>query len=408
MNVLRVAFLGLVAALLGGCAMPEPWVKPYERERLADPVMRFARDTLTDKHREHVRDVREGARGATGGAKAIDLPEEHAEAMVHLYNGGGVRAVGPALLVRKSMADRVSVTGEVFVDMVSNASIDVVTTASPYHEIRHEFGLAVDYVYREAQITFGLLTSHEPDYVANAGNLDITQEVFSGMTTISLGFTRAADQVYKTGSPEFHQKASHWQYRLGATQILSPRWLMSANFEVMADDGYLGSPYRVARAFGTTVPERNPTTRTGRAIRFRVIGDLGARDSVFAGYRYFTDTWNIKAHTAELGYSRYIGGDWLVDAYMRYYTQTGAIFYSNDATTETVFLSRNRQLSTYNNGALGSKVQYALRRGGTYDLKLNGALEYTRFNFKDFTDVRTGDLYSYSSVVFQLFLSATY
>ena len=93
---------------------------------------------------------------------------------------------------------------------------------------------------------------------------------------------------------------------------------------------------------------------------------------------------------------------------MRYYTQTGAIFYSNDATTETVFLSRNRQLSTYNNGALGTKVQYALRRGGAYDLKLNGALEYTRFNFKDFTDVRTGELYSYSSVVFQLFLSATY
>jgi hypothetical protein len=53
-------------------------------------------------------------------------------------------------------------------------------------------------------------------------------------------------------------------------------------------------------------------------------------------------------------------------------------------------------------------VQYALRRGAAYDLKLNGALEYTRFNFKDFTDVRTGDLYSYSSVVFQLFLSATY
>ena len=59
------AVLG-AASLLGGCANIEPWVKPYERERLADPIMKFSRDSLADKHREHVRDVREGSRGATG------------------------------------------------------------------------------------------------------------------------------------------------------------------------------------------------------------------------------------------------------------------------------------------------------------------------------------------------------
>jgi hypothetical protein len=63
------AVLGMV--LVAGCAMPrvptlEPWVKPYERERLADPIMKLSRDSLPDKHFEHVRDVREGARGATG------------------------------------------------------------------------------------------------------------------------------------------------------------------------------------------------------------------------------------------------------------------------------------------------------------------------------------------------------
>jgi len=60
-----VAAVLLGAALLGGCAI-EPWVKPYEREHLADPIMKFSRDVLSDKHLEHVRDVREGARGATG------------------------------------------------------------------------------------------------------------------------------------------------------------------------------------------------------------------------------------------------------------------------------------------------------------------------------------------------------
>jgi hypothetical protein len=54
-----------MAGFLPGCAV-QPWVKPYERERLAAPVMQFSRGALADKHREHIHNVREGARGATG------------------------------------------------------------------------------------------------------------------------------------------------------------------------------------------------------------------------------------------------------------------------------------------------------------------------------------------------------
>ena len=59
----------LCVALLAGCAqlhLPQPWVKPYEREALADPIMQFSADPLSAKHLEHVHDVREAARGATG------------------------------------------------------------------------------------------------------------------------------------------------------------------------------------------------------------------------------------------------------------------------------------------------------------------------------------------------------
>lgn len=59
--------LPALAALLltAGCSV-QPWVKPYERERLADPIMSMSRDPLSDKHSVHVHEVREGARGATG------------------------------------------------------------------------------------------------------------------------------------------------------------------------------------------------------------------------------------------------------------------------------------------------------------------------------------------------------
>jgi len=61
----RIALPAIAAALLTGCAI-EPWVKPYERERLADPIMSLNRDALAAKHRDHVLTVREGAHGATG------------------------------------------------------------------------------------------------------------------------------------------------------------------------------------------------------------------------------------------------------------------------------------------------------------------------------------------------------
>ena len=59
----------LAAFLLGGCSI-EPWVKPYERAHLADPIMSFSRDPVSESYIHHVYDAREGARGAgiaTGG-----------------------------------------------------------------------------------------------------------------------------------------------------------------------------------------------------------------------------------------------------------------------------------------------------------------------------------------------------
>ena len=60
-----LAALALSAAL-AGCAPMEPWVKPYEREHLADPIMSLSRNSLAAIYRDHTFESREGSRGATG------------------------------------------------------------------------------------------------------------------------------------------------------------------------------------------------------------------------------------------------------------------------------------------------------------------------------------------------------
>ncbi|MDH5620691.1 MAG: DUF4266 domain-containing protein [Gammaproteobacteria bacterium] len=58
--------LGLL--LLSACGPIEPWVKPYERDRLADPIMALDGDPVSTSYIQHVYEAREGARGGEGAA----------------------------------------------------------------------------------------------------------------------------------------------------------------------------------------------------------------------------------------------------------------------------------------------------------------------------------------------------
>ncbi|CAA0121495.1 Uncharacterised protein [BD1-7 clade bacterium] len=65
-NVKRLVIVPIIL-LLGGCGI-QPWVKPYERQNLADPIMTFDRDPISSSYMHHVYQAREGARGAEGGS----------------------------------------------------------------------------------------------------------------------------------------------------------------------------------------------------------------------------------------------------------------------------------------------------------------------------------------------------
>ena len=71
----------LVSLSLGGCSSTfdemgetlanfeiEPWVKPFERSNLADPIMAVGRNPVSISYAKHVHESREGARGASGSA----------------------------------------------------------------------------------------------------------------------------------------------------------------------------------------------------------------------------------------------------------------------------------------------------------------------------------------------------
>jgi len=67
MRTRTLCLCALLVAGLSGCGSVEPWVKPYERQNFADPIMSSDRDPVSSAYINHVYEAREGARGALGG-----------------------------------------------------------------------------------------------------------------------------------------------------------------------------------------------------------------------------------------------------------------------------------------------------------------------------------------------------
>lgn len=64
----RILLPLLLMGSLSACSSIEPWVKPYERDKLADPIMALDGDPVSTAYIQHVFEAREGARGGEGAA----------------------------------------------------------------------------------------------------------------------------------------------------------------------------------------------------------------------------------------------------------------------------------------------------------------------------------------------------
>lgn len=342
---------------------------------------------------------------------AAVLPEDRSDAMYHRYDGGDVTVTGPALLLRKNIADKLSIGGSYYADAISSASIDVVTSATPYTEHRGETSLSVDYLYQDSILSLSYTNSAESDYVADTLDFNIKQEVFGNMTTIDIGFSRSWDEVGRSDT-DFNESIDRYQYRLGMTQILTKNLLTSINYEGIIDRGYLNNPYRSARVLGAAVPERYPGTHTSSAIAWSTIMALPLRAAARLDYRYYWDTWQVQAHTVEVSLSKYFTERWLVEGRYRYYTQSKASFYSDNFDQEYNFMARDKELSTFASNTVGFNVAYSVLTEDFLRLfekgTVNFSYDFIAFAYDDFTDIRNGQAYAFDAQVTQIIFSVWY
>jgi hypothetical protein len=357
--------------------------------------------------------------------KAALLPEQSVDLAYNRYDQDGQSIDGPAILVRKNFSDTFSVNAGYLTDTVSGASIDVVATASEYKEERTETSLGVDYLEGKSILSLSYIRSKENDFDANSVHFNISQDFFGDLTTLTMGYSQAWDDIGRRGD-DFSEEADRRHFRIGISQVISKSALLNIASETITDEGYLNNPYRQVRYVSESArgydyqPERYPATRTSNAIAFRGLYYLPYRAAIRAEYRYYADSWGISANQYELAYVHPYQQAWIFELRYRFYKQSRADFYADLFPFENAqnFLARDKEMSSFQDLTFG----FGLTRnfGAFADGLVNkGSVslmaDYMRFEYNDFRDVTqegfgagNEPLYDFDAWVMRLFLRFEY
>ncbi len=337
-------------------------------------------------------------------AQAVTLPEERADAMYHRYDGDGVTVDGPSLLLRKNFKETVSFSGNYYVDNVSSASIDVVTSgASEYSEQRTQYSISSDYLYGKSIFSAGYTNSDESDYTADTYYFSASQDFFGDLTNVTFGYARGDDEVRQNGNDDFFEEIERNFYRVGISQVLAPNLLGAFNYEAITDEGYLNNPYRVYRYLTNPLDpaqgfqqatEVYPDTRTSDAAGIKLLYHMPWRASLGGSYRYFTDDWGIDAHTGEINYTHTFGPHWIAEVKYRYYDQSQADFYGDlflfPSQDENDYRARDKELSDMSSQTISLYISYERKIGwGPMDkVALTVQYDYIDLEYDNFSDLR--------------------
>jgi len=354
------------------------------------------------------------------------LPDDRADLLYHQYVGGGVEIDGPSILVRKKVGKSLSFVGNYYVDMVSSASIDVVTTASPYSEERTQWSMGMDYLRGNTAMSMSYTASTESDFDAKTYTFGVSQDMFGDLTTLSLTYSYGDDIVGRSDDPTFARGNIRQLYGIGLTQILTRNLIATVNFETITDEGFMNNPYRSVRYLDANnpigysfEPELYPNTRTTNAVGMRARYYLPYRAALQGEYRFFTDTWNIQSHTAAVSYT-HPWRDFTFEAKYRWHIQTGAHFFRDlfSRAQATNFRGRDKELSPLTSTAISLSASYEfLKNGWSFVDKgsVNLSLDVFAIDYDEFRDIRdtstavgTEPLYHLDANVIQVFFSFWY
>ena len=282
---------------------------------------------------------------------------------------------------------------------------DIVTTATDFDDTRHVFRGGLGLTRENTQLSVDYSYGSESDYHSQGIAIAAGTDFFQKNTELTLSYARGFDKVctsaytpstgptarvrldssdgcFTSAENRATRSVDLDTFQAAWTQAWTPVFATQAVLTAALQHGFLENPYRsvvIAPAGGDAL-ENHPDNRARGAVSLRAKYFVKSIRTAFgAGTRLYRDTWDIVGQTYELEGEKYLTEGLRLLLHGRYYTQTGALFWSNDYTGgEPVtgprgqYWTGDREVSPLSSWMLGGRVLLAAQ--GNPNARILGVL----------------------------------
>ncbi len=298
-------------------------------------------------------------------------------------------AVGASL----TPLERFTFRGRYIADVVTSASVDVVSAATgAFDELRHEGLGSVAYHdgTRNAGLTYVYSTEH--DWSSHSISGSFSNDFRAHTITLGIGGSFTANDVGRSADVNFHRSLLQGSGSLTLGVVATKRDLLNFDYAFIYLSGYQASPYRFVRisdmninvpGIYVTAPETPPETRSRHALAARWNHAVGKDSAIKSHVRGYLDDWGIKSITA--GTEFVLGlGDFDLGFFVRGYAQSKVEFYQPVYDRPRRYMTSDRELATFVDGFGGLRVGFGKSVGPFEELRAEAKATGFAFHFFDF------------------------
>lgn len=334
--------------------------------------------------------------GATAALAALLAPGARAEPIVlidarsAIYNDSDATFISTSTVaLRGNPFDELTVKARGLVDVISSASVDVVSAATDrWDEVRLEIEGAATYHDGTRTASLGYIHSDENDWLSHTMNAGFAHDFADHTVTIGLGGGVVLNDVGRADDENFRRDLQGYNGSIDAAYVATPRDLVSATYSLSFLTGYQSSPYRFVRiedpavpALTLGAPEVHPDTRVRHAVSLRWNRHVFTDSAIRSRLRFYGDSWGVLSVTAGLEYV--IGlGDFEVGLIARGYLQGHASFYEDGYDEPRRYMTADRELSTFFDGFGGGRLAYRRDIGESFIKQLRAEIKAEGFAFR--------------------------
>ncbi len=308
-----------------------------------------------------------------------------------LAGPGSERAliIQPQMLVGIRQSARIHHEVVIPIDIVSAASanaLDVISHASAVNEaigveLTSRFDLTDD-----DQLTSNLIWHEEEPFGSGSFGLGYSHAMADDNAVLGISGQATFDRfdyLQPNGDRHGRRNRTALNGNLNFSQLLSPTTVFEASYGLTFQQGTLETSYNSVPIEGGTsrTGELFPHSRTRHAAQARVAQHLPeSHTTLRAAYRYYTDTFQLSAHTTEFELHQYLFPRLIARGSFRYYTQSGVDFFSSALPASESSLrprTADSDLAPFHAQEYGLKLLWLARGQSSLDI---GYFHYFRDN----------------------------